>query len=166
MITEEWGCLLWTVLLLVLGYGFDPVKPQARKGEYAWICFTSPYVILKELYDPVWIIQKSPIPDWGECFEIEYLINMLNNIRAGSWQTSQDTNRTIFALDTYGWVRIRKYWMRNIVFVNTIGSWRMSQGSAKIGWRILYLWILSYNLCKSNWILTDESGFQKRSDSE
>ena len=80
-------------------------------------------------------------------FEIQYWTNMLNNIWFGSWRTSQDLSQTIFALDPDRWVRIRKDQMMSTIFVSTIGSWRMSQGSANIGQQIRYLWIQSYNLC-------------------
>ena len=55
-------------------------------------------------------------------------------------------NSKIFMLDPDGWVRVNKYWMTSAIFVNTIGSWWMSQGYENIKWWIRYFWILSYDL--------------------
>ena len=41
-----------------------------------------------------------------DCFQKKYKINMQNYICVGSWQMSQDTTQTIFALDSDGWFRI------------------------------------------------------------
>ena len=83
----------------------------------------------------------------SKCFERQYLTNMFNNIWFESSQTSQDTNQKIFALDPDGWVRVCKYRMVSTIFVNMIWSWRMSQGSANISWRIQSLWIWFYTNC-------------------
>ena len=81
------------------------------------------------------------------CFEIQHQTNMLNNIWVGSWWTSQDTSPKIFALDPDGRVRVRKDRMATMIFVNMIVSWWMSQGSAKIRWKMQYLWTQLYNVC-------------------
>ena len=85
-----------------------------------------------------------------QCFGRQYQTNMLNNLWVGSWQTSQDTTQTIFTLDPYGWVRIWKYCIMSKIFVNTIVSWHMSQGSATIGQWIQSFWIRSYNISVYN----------------
>ena len=86
-------------------------KSSKKREEQARLCRTSPYVIWKDIYNPVLTSYNSPITAWGECFESQYIIDMQNNICVVCWQTSQDTSLTIFELDPERWVRIwqKKY---------------------------------------------------------
>ena len=96
-----------------------------------------------------------------KCFDRKYQINVLNNIWVVSCQIIQDTTQTIFALDPDGWVMVSRDLMASTIFVNNIGSWWMSQGYTKLGWKIQYFWILLYDLCEYYLILKNYSGFRK-----